>query len=41
MNIFRNNFVLNIYSNLVLTQAKIMTLPLSKRMRDKGSNQRH
>lgn len=38
MNIFR---MLNIYSNLVLTQAKIMTLPPSKGMRDKGSNHRH
>lgn len=38
MNIFR---MLNIYSNLVLTQAKIMTLPPSKGMRDRGSNQRH
>lgn len=41
MNIFRNNSVLNIYSNLALTQTKIMALPLSNGMRDNGSNHRH
>lgn len=41
MNIFRNNFVLSIYSNLDLTQAKIMARPLSKAIRDKCSNHRH
>ena len=33
--------MLNIYSNLALTQTKILALPLSKAMRDKGSNHRH